>query len=162
VAEHYLRSGDRVGLLDRARAGRPIRSRTGRTQLNRLMDVLLEVRTASASEQTLSRALARISNRALVIVFSPLLADELAMAVANLSRTGRSVVLVDTLPARAELPERTEWTDLAWRIQLIARQNLTEALAQHGVPVVVWQGSGSLDQVLAGLSRVATAPRARR
>ncbi len=162
VAEHYLHSGDRVGLLDLSRAGRPIRSRTGRTQLNRLVDVLIEVKPASPSEQTLGRSLARISHQALVIVFSPLLAEELATAVANLSRTGRSVVVVDTLPARVELPEQTEWIDLAWRIQLLARQNLIHALAQHGVPVVPWRGSGSLDQVLAGLSRVATAPRARR
>lgn len=162
VAEHYLHRGDRVGLLDLSRAGRPIRSRTGRNQLNRLVDVLLDVQSTPANERTLSRSLARISHQALVIVFSPLLDDQLATAVANLSRTGRSVVLVDSLPARVELPERTEWTDLAWRMQLLGRRNLIEALAQHGVPVVAWQGSGSLDQVLAGMSRVATAPKARR
>lgn len=159
IAEHYLRNGDRVGLLDLSRAGRPIRSRGGRTQLNRLMDILLEVRSSPTSEQATGRALSRISNRALVIVLSPLLSEELAGAVAELTRTGRSVVLVDTLPADVLLPERTEWTELAWRIQLLQRQNLAGALAEHGVPVVPWHGSGSLDEVLIGLSRVASAPR---
>ncbi|MEO6701679.1 MAG: DUF58 domain-containing protein [Jatrophihabitantaceae bacterium] len=160
IAEHYLRNGDRVGMLDLSRAGRPIRSRTGRSQLNRLVEILLDVRTAPASEQSIGRALSRISNRALVIVLSPLLSDELAATVAGLARTGRSVVVVDTLPADVLLPEPGEWTELAWRLQLLHRTNLVGALAQHGVPVVPWLGSGSLDQVLIGLSRIAVAPRA--
>ncbi|MGI8664605.1 MAG: DUF58 domain-containing protein [Jatrophihabitans sp.] len=162
VAEHYLRNGDRVGLLDLSRAGRPIRSRTGRSQLDRLVEILLEVRVAPASELSIGRALSRISNRALVIVFSPLLSDELAGAVAQLTRTGRSVVLVDTLPAEVQIPERGEWTELAWQLQMLHRENLAGALAEHGVPVVAWFGSGSLDQVLIGLSRLAVAPRLRR
>ncbi len=162
IAEHYLRHGDRVGLLDLARAGRPIRSRTGRAQLDRLIDVLLEVRGSPSRYQSVDRALARISNRALVIVLSPLLSDELAGAVAELTRTGRSVVLVDTLPEEVLLPEQGRWTELAWRIQMLHRQNLSGALAEHGVPVVPWLGSGSLDEVLIGLSRAATAPRVRR
>jgi uncharacterized protein (DUF58 family) len=117
---------------------------------------------APASEQSLSRALSQISPRALVIVLSPLLSDELAGAVAELARSGRSVVLVDTLPGGVLLPDPGDWTELAWRIQLLHRQNLISALATHGVPVVAWQGSGSLDEVLIGLSRAATAPRIHR
>ncbi|HET6210340.1 MAG TPA: DUF58 domain-containing protein [Jatrophihabitans sp.] len=162
IAEHYLRNGDRVGLLDLARAGRPIRSRTGRGQLNRLVDQLVDVRAAPASEQALGRALLKISPRALVIVLSPLLSDEVSGAVAELARGGRSAVLVDTLPDGQLLPDPSDWTELAWRIQLLHRQNLIAALADYGVPVVAWQGSGSLDQVLIGLSRAATTPRLRR
>ena len=98
IAEHYLRNGDRVGMLDLARAGRPIRSRTGRAQLNRLVEHLMDVRVAPASEQSLAGRWRGSRNRALVIVLSPLLGDELAAAVAGLARSGRSVVLVDTLP----------------------------------------------------------------
>ncbi len=162
IAEHYLRHGDRVGLLDLSRPGRPIRSRAGRQQLDRLIEILIEVKGGAVRQQSVSRALARVSNRALVIVLSPVLSDELAGAVAELTRTGRSVVLVDTLPADVLLPEESAWTGLAWRIQLAQRQNLIDALAERGVPVVPWQGSGSLDQVLIGLSRTALAPRLRR
>jgi uncharacterized protein (DUF58 family) len=162
IAEHYLRNGDRVGLLDLARAGRPIRSRTGRGQLNQLVDQLVEVRAASASELALGRALLKISPRALVIVLSPLLSDEVSAAVAELARGGRSAVLVDTLPDGPLLPDPGDWTELAWRIQLLHRQNLIAGMADYGVPVVAWQGSGSLDQVLIGLSRAAIAPRLRR
>jgi uncharacterized protein (DUF58 family) len=162
IAEHYLRNGDRVGLLDLARAGRPIRSRTGRGQLNQLVDQLVEVRAAPASERALGRALLKISPRALVIVLSPLLSDEVSAAVAELARGGRSAVLVDTLPDGPVLPNPGDWTELAWRIQLLHRQNLIAGLADYGVPVVAWQGSGSLDQVLIGLTRAAIAPRLRR
>lgn len=162
IAEHYLRNGDRVGLLNLARAGRPTNSRSGRAQLLRLMEILLDVRPGPVLEQATGRALARISNQALVIVLSPLLGDELAAQLAGLARAGRAVVLVDTLPPDVVLPRDSDWTELAWRMQVLHRQNLAGALAEAGVPVVPWQGSGSLDQVLAGLSRIATAPKARR
>lgn len=162
IAEHYLRHGDRVAVLDLGRAGRPIRPRTGQAHLFRIMDVLLDVRSAPVSELAASRAMARISSRALVIVLSPLLSAEAAVEAAGLSRAGRSVLVVDTLPADVVLPERGPWLELAWRVQLAERNGLVGALADHGVPVVPWLGSGSLDQVLAGLSRTARAARVRR
>ncbi|HEY0167105.1 MAG TPA: DUF58 domain-containing protein [Jatrophihabitans sp.] len=162
IAEHYLRHGDRVAVLDLGRAGRPIRPRTGQAHLFQIMDVLLDVRSAPVSELAANRAMARISGRALVIVLSPLLSAEVAIEAAGLSRAGRSVLVVDTLPADVALPERGPWLELAWRVQLAERRGLVGALADHGVPVVPWLGSGSLDQVLAGLSRTARAARVRR
>jgi uncharacterized protein (DUF58 family) len=162
IAEHYLRHGDRVAVLDLGRAGRPVRPRTGQAHLFRILDELLDVRAAPVSELAVGRALARISGRALVIMLSPLLSAEVAVAAAGLSRAGRSVLVVDTLPAEVVLPEPGPWLDLAWRVQQIERSNLVAALADHGVPVVPWLGSGSLDQVLAGLSRTSRAARVRR
>ncbi|MFL6164142.1 MAG: DUF58 domain-containing protein [Jatrophihabitantaceae bacterium] len=160
IAEHYLRNGDRVGLLDLARPGRPIRSRSGRSQLNRLIDILLEVRGGSIADFEIARGLARISPRALVIVLSPLLSDEIANALAELTRSGRAMLVVDTLPEQVVLPEHGPWTELAWQIQMLHRDNLAGALLEHGVPIVPWLGAGSLDAVLLGLSRMAIAPRA--
>jgi len=162
IAEHYLRHGDRVGLLDLGRAGRPVRSRTGRTHLFRLVDILLDVRAAPISEVAAGRAMARIGDRALVIVLSPLLTADVAAQAAWLARAGRSVLVVDTLPADVVLPQNGPWTDLAWRLELIERDTLSGALAELGVPVVPWLGSGSLDQVLMGLSRTARAARVHR
>jgi len=160
IGEHYLRNGDRVGLLDLTRPGRPVRSRSGRNQLNRLVDVLLEVRSGARLDFALTRALARISPRALVIVLSPLLSDDIADAIAELRRSGRTMLVVDTLPQQVALPERGDWTELAWQLQLLHRDNLVAALAVHGVPVVPWLGAGSLDAVLVGLSRLAAMPKA--
>jgi uncharacterized protein (DUF58 family) len=160
IAEHYLRHGDRVGLLDLGRPGRPIRSRTGRNQLNRLIDILLEVRGSSVTDIGVARALSRIPPRALVIVLSPLLSDDVADALAELTRSGRAMLVVDTLPAQVTVPEQNEWTELAWQIQMLHRENLVAALLSRGVPLVPWLGAGSLDAVLRGLSRLATVPRA--
>jgi uncharacterized protein (DUF58 family) len=162
IAEHYLRHGDRVAVLDLGRAGRPVRARTGQAHLFRILDLLLDVRTAPVSELAVGRALARIPSRALVVVLSPLLNTAVAAEAAGLSRAGRSVLVVDTLPADVRLPEPGPWLELAWRLQLIERSNLAAALADHGVPVVPWLGSGSLDQVLVGLSRSARAARVHR
>jgi uncharacterized protein (DUF58 family) len=162
IAEHYLRNGDRVAVLDLGRAGRPVRPRTGQAHLFTIMDLLLDVRTAPVSQLTVARALAKVSSRALVIVLSPLLSTEVAAEAAGLSRAGRSVLVVDTLPVDVALPEQAPWMALAWRIQLIERANLARALADHGVPVVPWLGAGSLDQVLTGLSRTSRAARVHR
>jgi uncharacterized protein (DUF58 family) len=162
IAEHYLRHGDRVGVLNLGRVGRPIRSRTGRAQLFAIIDLLLDVKAGPVAEVAVSRALARISDHALVIVLSPMLGSEVANGAAGLARAGRSVVLIDTLPADVELTERDSWTELAWRLALLERDNLAGALTVFGVPVVPWLGSGSLDQVLIGLSRTARAVKVRR
>jgi len=160
IAEHYLRNGDRVGLLDLGRPGRPIQSRSGRSQLSRLIDILLEVRGGTTADFAVNRALARIPGRALVIVLSPLLSDDIANALAELTRSGRAMLVVDTLPEQVTIPEHGPWTELAWQIQMLHRENLAAALLSHGVPIVPWLGAGSLDMVLRGLSRLATVPRA--
>ena len=70
------------------------------------------------------------------------------------------MLVVDTLPQQVDVPEHGPWTELAWQIQMLHRENLAAALRAHGVPIVEWLGSGSLDAVLLGLSRTATVPRA--
>jgi hypothetical protein len=68
--------------------------------------------------------------------------------------------VVDTLPEQVTIPEHGPWTELAWQIQMLHRENLAAALVRRGVPIVPWLGSGSLDAVLLGLSRMAGVPRA--
>ena len=162
IAEHYLRNGDRVGVLDLGAAGRAVRLRTGQAHLFRILETLLDVRAATTSEPAIARALARIPSRALVILLSPLLGTEAAAQAAGLSRAGRTVLVVDTLPSEVVWAEPGPWLDLAWRLKLLERDNLARALAESGVPVVPWRGSGSLDAVLVGLSRTSRAPRVHR
>jgi uncharacterized protein (DUF58 family) len=159
IADHYLRGGDRVGLINIGRPGQPVRPRSGREQLFRVMDGLLDALPGQVSEPAVNRALTRIAERALIIVLSPLLGSAISTHIAGLARAGRSVLVVDTLPEEVNFPDRSAWTDIAWRLELIERDNLARALGEHGVPVVAWRGSGSLDQVLAGLSQAARAPR---
>jgi uncharacterized protein (DUF58 family) len=162
IAEHYLRDGDRVGLINLGRSGRPAMSRSGRGQLFGLMNVLLDLQPGEVAEAGVDRALSSIKDRALIVILTPLLGSDVPAHAAALARSGRSVLVVDTLPEKVQLPEPQEWTDIAWRMKLLERSNITQALVERGVPVVPWRGPGSLDEVLTGLSRSARAPRVRR
>ena len=70
------------------------------------------------------------------------------------------VVAVDTLPARVRPPQQRQWSELAFRLWRLERENTLGQLREHGVPVVAWAGAGSLDLVLRDVARLASAPRA--
>jgi hypothetical protein len=51
------------------------------------------------------------------------------------------------------------WRSIAQRLWVLERENTIGQLREHGVPVVPWGGTGSLDQVLRDVARLATGPR---
>lgn len=162
VAEHYLRHGDRVGLIDLGQAIRQVRPGGGRAHLVRLLDVLLDAQPARGSGLTANVALSEVAPGSLVLLLSPLVGENALSRAAALGRAGHAVLVVDTLPADARPPRRSEWTQLAWRVWLLEREVDVARLAELGVPVVPWRGAGSLDQVLQDVSRAAAAPKALR
>jgi uncharacterized protein (DUF58 family) len=164
IGEHYLHRGDRVSLLEYGAGGRYLRPAGGRRQYLLLLEWLLDVRPSpyASNDQFLARHL--VSPNALVVVLTPLIDERSAAMLARLARSGRFVVAVDTLPESAVRDAVSEgggpWTALAHRFWLLDRANTIGRLREHGVPVVPWQGAGSLDVVLGDISRVASAPRA--
>lgn len=163
IAEHYLRAGDRVGLVDLGQPLRRVRQGAGRAHLMRLFEVLLDVRGYRRVDQTIMRlALSELPPGALVVIMSPLVGEAAFGSVATLARSGHSVVAVDTLPPNPGPGEPTEWTELAWRVWWLERSNSIGRLSELGVAVVPWSGAGSLDDVLRDVSRAARAPRLRR
>ncbi|MFD0823777.1 DUF58 domain-containing protein, partial [Micromonospora zhanjiangensis] len=70
------------------------------------------------------------------------------------------VVAVDTLPAEVGPPRRGAWSEVAFRLWRLDRENTVGQLREHGVPVVGWAGAGSLDLVLRDVARLASAPKA--
>ncbi|HEU4347186.1 MAG TPA: DUF58 domain-containing protein [Actinoplanes sp.] len=163
IAEHYLKRGDRVSLIEYGATGRRLRPATGRRQYLTVLEWLLDVRASSADEAPYEQAFGahQVSPDALVMVLTPLVDPRSADMLARLTQSGRYTVAVDTLPAAAEPPLGSPWTTMATRLWRIERDNVLGRLREHGVPVVEWAGAGSLDQVLRDVARLASAPRGR-
>ncbi len=162
LARFYLQLGDRVRLITQSDRIVALPPASGRAQLTRVLDALLDVRAplVLTGEPAILDP-AGLDPRALIILLSPLVGRTVFDRAAALTRSGHPLVVVDTLPADAA-PPATEWTDLAlrvWRLQREARQH---RLAELGVPIVAWQGGGSLDVVLRNLARAGSVPRVRR
>ena len=93
------------------------------------------------------------------MVLTPLVHPRAADMLAQLTRSGRFTVAVDTFPPDATPPASSQWTPLATRLWRVERENVLGRLREHGVPVVSWAGAGSLDLVLRDVARMASAPR---
>ncbi len=162
IVEHYLRQGDRVGLVEYSGTPRYLRAATGRRHLRAALDWLLETRAREGAGDPPVFGIdpVLIPNAALVVVLTPLLGPQSAEMIATLARAGRSVVAVDTLGGLARrLVIGSRSGDIAQRLWRLERENLIGLLREAGVPVTEWAGTGSLDQVLEDMSRMAAAPR---
>jgi uncharacterized protein (DUF58 family) len=162
IAEHYLHRGDRVSLLEYGPIARRLRPATGRRQYLTVLEWLLDVKVYPADFQPYDTVFGSqvLSHNALVVVLTPLIDTRSAEMLAQLSRSGRYVVAVDTLPDQAAAPTRGPWTEIANRIWRLERDNMIGQLREHGVPVVSWAGAGSLDAVLRDVARLASGPKA--
>jgi uncharacterized protein (DUF58 family) len=179
IAEHYLRTGDRVGLhVLGARELPAVGSAAGKNHLRRVLDTLARTRSADgtfADEKRLRAQLRhRVPSGALVVVLTPAISSDVLSHALALSRRGISVVTVDTLPpeiARPDvdpvllgtvIPQAAESPDaagLAWRVRLLERAHEMRRAREAGVPIVPWAGPGTLDLVLRDLGRRSRAPR---
>ena len=162
IGEHYLHRGDRVSALEFGPSARYLRAATGRRQFLTLLEWLLDVRVWPAGAAPTTRLLSPrlLPPNALILFLTPLLDDRSAAMLAQLARSGRFVLAVDTLPDNARPAETSDWTRLAYRLWRLDRENLIGRLREVGVPVVPWAGAGSLDEVLRDVTRMATVPRA--
>jgi uncharacterized protein (DUF58 family) len=162
IAEHYLHRGDRVSMLEFGPRMRQLRPATGHRHYLAILEWLLDVRVMPGGAVPSSRLFGPrlLPANALVLFLTPLLDDRSAAIVAQLARSGRFVLAVDTLPRSARPDHTSDWTDLAYRLWKLDRENLISRLREVGVPVVAWAGAGSLDEVLRDVTRMAAAPRA--
>ena len=94
-----------------------------------------------------------------VIMLSPLLSDQSVATTLVLARRGLGVVAVDTLAEGARPGDDDARARLAWRMRLLEREEVLRRMQHVGIPVVAWQGPGTLDEVLRKLGRRASMPR---
>lgn len=166
IAEHYLRNGDRVRLVDTGAAIREVRAGSGRAHLRRVMDALVRAEPQAGYDAGRIVARHRIRPGSLVIVLSPLLRPPVFGAIVALLHVGCTVIAVDTLPTDVGRPSDEDQADdwawpLAWRLRLAERRTEIERLGDAGVPTVAWRGTGTLDEVLRDASRMSAMPRIR-
>lgn len=165
LAEHYLRAGDRVGLIDDGPATRTVLPAAGRAHLDRIVDALIDVDTSPGRRTAavhLARVLGRVAPRAMVILITPLLEQARPELAVEIARSGHTVLVIDTLGEYQPDGPAGSTADLAWRLQRLQHDVDIDRLADVGIPTVGWQGSGSLNTALARLSRASAAPRVRR
>ncbi|MFV2011971.1 MULTISPECIES: DUF58 domain-containing protein [unclassified Micromonospora] len=163
IAEHYLHRGDRVSMLEYGPTARRLRPATGRRQYLTVLEWLLDVEVRPTPYEPYDQVFGPqlLSSDALVVVLTPLVDPRSAEMLARMARSGRIVVAVDTLPTTVAPPPRQgQWTEVAYRLWRLDRENTVGQLREHGVPVVNWAGAGSLDQVLRDVARLASAPKA--
>lgn len=160
LAEHHVRTGDRVGLLVVASDGARVRLGSGARHLHRLQGTLARVRTEARSVAP-DRLDLGAGAGSVVYVLSPMLFTPLVTATASLQRSGASVVVIDTLAERDPAADPLALSSLALRMQQVERDDRLQQLAALGCPVVPWRGPGTLDTVLHQLARRAQVPKVR-
>ncbi|THV32045.1 DUF58 domain-containing protein [Glycomyces paridis] len=155
VASHYALQGDRVACIEFGARGRRMRAGAGRRHAAATLRWLASIEIPNdplpPSPEMVRRQIA--GQRSLNVVFTPLLTDRALQLIAGLARAGRPVLCVDTPPPHVAPPARTHWTPYAERLWRLSRANTIMELRDLGVAVEPWQGSASLDNVLAELNR---------
>ena len=160
IAEHFLRSGDRLTLRTVGAADvplLPIGSGTG--HLRRVLDLLASIAPATERRDEGERAIRGIDPMALCLVLTPLIDPTMVELSHRLAARGLTVVLVDTFPPHLVDNPQNAYQSLAWRVRLLSREAQVSSLVARGVPVVPWRGPGSLDHVLRDVARRSSAPR---
>ncbi|MBC2933912.1 DUF58 domain-containing protein [Nocardioides sp. zg-1228] len=162
LAEHHVRTGDRVGMLVVAADGARVPLGAGPRHLQRLLGTLARVRPEARSVPP-ERLDLGAGAGSVVHVLSPMLFTPLVTATAGLQRGGTSVVVIDTLGEAfaGREADRLSLPALAARMQRIERDDRLRRLAALGTPVVPWRGPGTLDTVLQQLARRARVPKVR-
>ena len=162
LAATYLARKDRVGLIEYGGQLRWVRPSSGRAQLQRLLDTLLD---ASVVFTYVTRDLDLVPPRilppqALVLALSPLLDARFVRAATDLAARGFDLVIIAISPvarARATGPGGPV-VDVAARLWALERRGQLDELRRGGLTIIEWDGHDSLDRVLAALRR----PRQRR
>ena len=162
LAAAYLARKDRVGLIEYGGQLRWVRPGSGRAQLQRVLDTLVD---ASVVFTYVTRDVDLVPPRilppqALVLALSPLLDPRFVRAVTDLAARGFDLVVVAVSPvaaARAAVGGGRV-ADAAARLWAVERRGPIDELRRRGLTIVEWDGVEPLDAALATLRR----PRQRR
>jgi len=167
LAQTYLRSHDRVGVVTFGGPLHWLSPAAGPLQLYRVCEALMSVRPDQVERdagsvvfglENLPRRM--LPSRAFVCLVTPLLDDRPLGVVQLLRSRGFSPLVVDVLTSEPEVARGSaaELAVRAWRMQ---REALTVELGTLGVAVLPWDGEGDLTGALVHAMR-GVRPEARR
>lgn len=160
ISEHFLGSGDRLTLRSVGAAAVPtLGIGSGTRHLRRVLETLAAISPATERRDDGERAIRGVDPMALALVLSPLVETRMVELAHTLAARGMTTVVIDTFPQHLTENPIEVHQALAWRIRLLAREAQVHSLRARGVPIVPWQGPGSLDPVLRDIAHRARAPR---
>jgi uncharacterized protein (DUF58 family) len=148
-----LRRGDRSGVAALGGLVRWLAPDLGRRHYYRVMEALLDVRPGDDPLGYRSLPPAALPRGAAVVVFTPLLDNRVAGAVADLRRRGFGLVVVDVLRTEPTPRPGSDHDTTAVRMWRLGRRAIRHRLAELGVPVVSWATGTELDAALRPVSR---------
>jgi uncharacterized protein (DUF58 family) len=164
IAQAYLRSHDRVGVVSIGGRLRWLQPGTGGNYLYRIIETVLEVRRDLGYQiPDLSRVPApALPHGALVYVLSPLADERIIDVLTDLSERGNPVVVVEVPAGEPRLrADDGGVSAAALRLWRLDRQALRFSLVEQAMPVVTWDNSDSLDLAFAPLLRTGVQGRSR-
>ena len=163
IARAYLRSHDRVGIVSLGGRLRWLTPGTGSTHLLRIVESVLDVRRDMGYQvPDLDRVPPpALPSGALVYAVTPLADDRFLEALRDLAERGNPAIVVEVPAGEPALDPDDPDAPLARRLWRLDRQALRFSLTERGMPVVTWDGEGTLDLALAPLLRAPVHGRAR-
>lgn len=160
LADHFLRSGDRLTLRTVGAADiPPLGIGSGTHHLRRVLETLARIQPATERRDDGRAAIRGLDPLGLVLVLSPLIEPTMVELTMRLASRGLTTVVIDAFPDHLTASPDDRYQALAWRVRLLQREAQVGALVSRGVPVVPWRGPGSLDNVLRDVAHRRAAPR---
>jgi uncharacterized protein (DUF58 family) len=143
IADAYLRHKDRVGLVTFGGGLNWLVPGTGLAQLYRIVDAMLDTRTALTYAWHDTDVLPRrtLPPKALVLAVTPLLDERVGTALLDLRARGFDLAVVEVTPEPFVEAGRGEERRLAHRAWLLEREAVRGSFQRVGVPVAVWDGT---------------------
>ena len=149
LATHFLGVGDRVALVRLDNRGvRRLPAAGGSGHLHRLLESLSTTDPTGRLADT-GRVPRGLTPGSFVVILSPLVAPTSLERAVTMAAHGRSVVVIDCLPADIirQFPD-DPLAGVAWRIRVLEREREIRRATESGVAVIPWSGPGSLDRIL--------------
>lgn len=155
LAQVYLRSRDRVGLVGFGGILRWLRAGMGTVQLYRIMDSLLDTRVVASYAwkgiDVIPTGL--LPPKALILALSPLLDERTVGALLDVRGRGFDVAVIELDPVALVEPRGDERGELAHRLWLLQRSVQRDRFRAAGIPIAGWNGERPLEAALEEVRR---------